>query len=291
MGMYDIPLHYYAIGYFFILFGRYFVMSLTVWTLFWIKGKERFAHRRIQALEPPTAIIRGEFWWSVSSMVIFTVISTAILWMIRLAFFDSKVYLDPREHTIGYMVFTLVLAILWHDMYFYWTHRWMHHPRLFKLFHAVHHRSINPTPWAAFSFHPTEAVIEALVYVIFPFIIPVHPFVLVAALTIMNVMNVLGHSGYEFFPSGWLKRPLGKWLNTSVHHNMHHRRSNCNYGLYFNWWDRWCHTNASDYEAKFEEVAARQKPLSLEIRAAHPGESTGQHTSLAAVPKQSRPRQ
>jgi len=48
-------------------------------------------------------------------------------------------------------------------------------------------------------------------------------------------------------------------MNTSTHHNMHHQRSNCNYGLYFNFWDRVMGTNDSRYELEFERIKERQR--------------------------------
>ncbi len=54
-----------------------------------------------------------------------------------------------------------------HDFYFYWIHRWMHAPALYRFFHEVHHRSFNPTPGAAFSFHPLEVLLESAVINLF----------------------------------------------------------------------------------------------------------------------------
>ena len=61
----------------------------------------------------------------------------------------------------------------------------------------------------------------------------------------MTFMNVLGHLGFELYPKGFTTHWLGKWNNTSTHHNMHHKYYNCNYGLYFNIWDRIMGTNHS----------------------------------------------
>ncbi|MGL4598343.1 MAG: sterol desaturase family protein, partial [Bacteroidia bacterium] len=62
------------------------------------------------------------------------------------------------------------------------------------------------------------------------------------------------HLGYELFPRKFVRHGLFKWSNTSTHHNMHHRLVKCNYGLYFNFWDRILGTNHADYEKHFEEV-------------------------------------
>ena len=55
-----------------------------------------------------------------------------------------------------------------------------------------------------------------------------------------------------------LQHPLFKWLNTSTNHNMHHKYVTCNYGLYFNFWDRVMNTNHVKYQATYEEVTARR---------------------------------
>ena len=73
----------------------------------------------------------------------------------------NLVYDEIATYGWGYWGLSIVLMIFLHDTYFYWMHRLMHHPKLFKYFHLVHHKSTNPSPWAAYAFHPLEAVIEA----------------------------------------------------------------------------------------------------------------------------------
>ena len=146
-----------------------------------------------------------------------------------------------------------------HDTYFYWTHRLMHHPKIFRWFHLVHHLSTNPSPWAAYSFHPLEAIVEAGIFAVFLFTIPMHPLHLAIFFFIMIVYNVYGHLGYELYPKDFSSHWLGKWINTSVNHNQHHQYFKGNYGLYFLWWDRWMKTIRSDYDEKFSSVKEQRK--------------------------------
>ncbi|MEO6316932.1 MAG: sterol desaturase family protein [Chitinophagaceae bacterium] len=146
-----------------------------------------------------------------------------------------------------------------HDTYFYWTHRLMHHKKLFRLFHLVHHHSTNPSPWAAYSFHPLEAVVEAGIFAVFLFIIPVHPLHFYIFFFFMIVYNVYGHLGYELYPKGFSRHWLGKWVNTSVSHNQHHQYFKGNYGLYFTFWDRLMGTIRNDYEKQFEAVKSKKR--------------------------------
>ncbi|HEU0065283.1 MAG TPA: sterol desaturase family protein, partial [Flavisolibacter sp.] len=156
----------------------------------------------------------------------------------------------------GWLYFFLAFPLMFliHDTYFYWTHRIMHHRKLFKAFHLVHHQSVNPSPWAAYSFHPLEAIVEAGVFVVFLFTIPVHKLHLFFFFFFMIVYNVYGHLGYELYPNNFNKNWFGKWINTSVSHNQHHQYFKGNYGLYFTMWDRLMGTLRKDYDSKFNEV-------------------------------------
>ncbi|MCB0634987.1 MAG: sterol desaturase family protein, partial [Lewinella sp.] len=157
---------------------------------------------------------------------------------------------------IWYLPFSFAMLVVLHDAYFYWMHRLLHHPRLFRWMHLAHHRSNNPTPWASLAFDPLEAVLEIAIVPVLVLVIPLHPTVLLAFATWALAWNVIGHLGYELFPGGWVDHPVLRWLNTSTHHNLHHRYSKGNYGLYFNWWDRWMDTNHPDYERTFRELTS-----------------------------------
>ncbi len=122
----------------------------------------------------------------------------------------------------------------------------------------VHHQSTNPSPWAAYAFHPLEALVEAGIFIVFLFSIPIHPLHLLIFFFMMIVYNVYGHLGYELYPKGFSRHWLGKWINTSISHNLHHQYFKGNYGLYFTFWDRIMGTIRNDYDRKFEEVSSRQ---------------------------------
>jgi Delta7-sterol 5-desaturase len=147
--------------------------------------------------------------------------------------------------------------LVMHDAYFYWIHRLMHHPGIFKWFHLVHHKSINPSPWAAFAFHPLEAIVEVGIIVVFLFTIPVTRIHLFVFFLFLMAYNVYGHLGWELYPKNFQRSFIGKWINTSVNHNQHHQYFKGNYGLYFLWWDRWMGTLRKDYDERFDEVKTR----------------------------------
>ena len=137
----------------------------------------------------------------------------------------TRVYAPLNKYGYVWYFVSIGLMIALHDTYFYWTHRLMHWKPLFKSVHKTHHLSINPTPFAAYAFHPFEALIEIGIIPLIAFIIPHHT----SAITIFSLyallLNVTGHLGYELFPKGFAGHWLFKWHNTSTHHNMHHSAS------------------------------------------------------------------
>ena len=114
----------------------------------------------------------------------------------------SLIYTQVADYGWLYGVFSLVATIVLHDAYFYWTHRLMHHPRLFDRFHRLHHESLSPSPWAAYAFAPMEAVVQAMFLTILIFVLPLHVTVIYLFMIHMIVRNVIGHSGFELFPRG-----------------------------------------------------------------------------------------
>ena len=53
-----------------------------------------------------------------------------------------------------------------------------------------------------------------------------------------RICAVLNHRAYEVLPPRWLRGPPGRWLISAAHHELHHKRVRCNYGLYFRVWDK-----------------------------------------------------
>lgn len=223
--------------------------------------RRRAFSRKIQQRWPRLADYGREVGYSLLTFVVFAGIATLVLAGPLRPY--TLIYGDVAAHGWGYFAASLVAVLLIHDAYFYWAHRAMHHPRLYKWVHLTHHRSTNPTPLAAFAFHPLEAVVEAGVIVVIAFLIPVHPGVILLFVLIMTLDNVYGHLGWELYPKGFQRHPIGRWINTSVSHNQHHRYANGNYGLYFLWWDRLCGTLRADYDAAYDEVTTRAGGSSL----------------------------
>jgi sterol desaturase/sphingolipid hydroxylase (fatty acid hydroxylase superfamily) len=93
------------------------------------------------------------------------------------------------------------------------------------------------------SFHPLESITGAVLIPALVLLIPIHYAALLVVLTIMTIMGVTNHMGWEIFPTWLVRGPVGKWLITASHHQRHHEKYLCNFGLYFRFWDRLCGTD------------------------------------------------
>jgi lathosterol oxidase len=237
---------------------KYYVIAGIAFLVFYVFFRRRIFWRKIQLSYPGKKDYRREILFSTISIVIFT-LPPLLLVQNDVLRPHTTFYRDISLHGWWYFFGAFPLLFLMHDTYFYWMHRLIHHPRLFKWFHLVHHRSVNPSPWAAYAFHPFEAFLESQIFVIFLFTIPINVWHLFIFFVISLSYNVYGHLGFELYPEGFSRHWLGRWVNTSVSHNLHHHYFRGNYGLYFLFWDRWMGTLRKEYDEAFGEVTSRRK--------------------------------
>lgn len=230
---------------------RYFMVAGAIFFLFYILLRKWMLHRKIQAAFPKLRDYRRDIFYSAISMAIFATISLITFTLVEPY---TNIYHDINQYSKWYYAFTFVWMFLLHDAYFYWTHRFMHLPKVYKYVHLIHHKSTNPSPWTAYAFHPLEAVAEALIIPLIAFTIPVHHTALASYFLFQIIYNVYGHLGFEIFPANMSTHWLGKWFNTSVAHNMHHKYFVKNYGLWTTFWDRTMGTMHPKYEELYKRT-------------------------------------
>ena len=220
--------------------GRYFLLAGIAWVFCYKPGVKRLHRFKIQKRRASRKQLRNELLYSLSTIVIFSLVGLTVCWMYKRGL--TTLYTDVQQFGWPYFAFSFLIMVVVHDTYFYWTHRLLHQPWLLKHVHIVHHRSVNPTPWAAYAFHPVEAVIES--FIVFPFItiFPVHMAAFLFFTLLVLVMNVMGHLGFEFFPKKVRSGRAGRDFTSSTHHNLHHSKMTRNFGYYFTFWDRWMKT-------------------------------------------------
>jgi ferredoxin-NADP reductase/sterol desaturase/sphingolipid hydroxylase (fatty acid hydroxylase superfamily) len=225
--------------------------------IFWIIGRKYFKKIRIQETERATLHhFKHDLGFSAITFLIFAIMDVCFLYLESKGY--TRIYFNISDYGYLWLGVSFFIVLFIDDMFFYWSHRAMHTPSLYKFFHKVHHESTDPSPLTAFAFHPSEAVIEQLMHVVLPFLLPLNFWLIIAWQIFSMLNNVLAHLGYEIYPKGWVKFPLLQFKTASTHHNMHHQLFNGNYALYFTWWDKWMGTEFKDYETRHEQIFERK---------------------------------
>ena len=208
--------------------------------------------RRIRDRKLPEGQLRRELLTSLRTIFIFSGIGFSI-W-ISMKFGLLRFYEDPVALGWPWFAASVVLLIVLHDAWFYWTHWLIHHPRLFRRFHRTHHKSMNPTPFTAYAFDTGEAVINGVFLLAAGAIFPISTLAVFIFTAHMMLRNAIGHCGYELFPASADGRPLFDWLTSVTHHDLHHAEVRWNYGLYFTFWDRLMGTEHPEYHERFAKA-------------------------------------
>ena len=235
---------------------RYILFAGIPFLIFYILFPEKFNKNRIQAkLAKRKDFIREILHSMQTNIIIGIVISIMIFTPLRAY---TNIYSNFGDYPTWWFLLSVLLALIIHDTYFYWMHRAVHHPKLYKTVHLTHHKSINPSPWASFSFHFFEGITEAMIGPIVMILIPIHPGALAIFGLTSFIINVYGHLGFEVAPKWFRNSFLFEIVNTSVHHNLHHKKFKGNYGLYFRVWDRLMKTENPNYVAEYDVIQEKR---------------------------------
>jgi len=232
----------------------------------WRWGEARFRGARIQARN---RVNGQQLAFEIRHTLVVLVIGTATATTISLLYASGHTRLTTDADSIGWpvIVATFIALIVLNDAWFYFWHRLLHHPRLFRYVHALHHKSVDVNPFSSYSFHWVEGLILGGWVLPVVLLVPIYLPMLGVLQVVGLANNVMSHLGYEFLPRGLLRVPILRWMNTSTFHNLHHRSFKANYGLMFRFWDRMLGTELANYESTFRDrgvatLTEQQAPLS-----------------------------
>ena len=225
--------------------SRYLLGAGVVWWAVHRLWRRHLAGRRILDGTAAPGQIRREIVYSLSTVLIFAA-NGLMVWLLAQSGM-LRLYAEVSAHGWLWWVASLAAVVVAHDAWFYWTHRALHHRRWFRAVHGRHHASRHPTPWAAYAFHPLEALVQAAFLPLWLLVVPTHMAVVGLFLAHMILRDAAAHCAHELFPWRWTPRGPLAWITPVSHHHFHHAHNRGNYGLYFRWWDRICGTEDADY--------------------------------------------
>jgi lathosterol oxidase len=234
--------------------GRYVIATTLMMIVLWLVHRTALRVRIIQGRRAGVADYRREITASFVSVCTYGAMGTVALWLRSNGYAANNYPGEASALTIAGFVMVLLLV---HDAYFYWTHRALHSKRLFK-WHRLHHRTVTPTPYAAYAFDWREAIVQAFMPIAWICVVPTPNMAMFIFLGIMIARNVWGHSGTELHHAGFADHWFWGLFTTATHHDLHHSGGfGSNYGLYFTWWDRMCGTEHPRYREIYREITSR----------------------------------
>lgn len=233
-----------------------FSIMSVVYLIFWKVFPKKLNNRKIQ-------LSKRAGWSQIKEEIIHSALATVGSTLFILLIFYlrdngmTKLVEEPGAFGMGYELLTVAVLILAADTWFYWLHRWMHHPSVYKYVHALHHRSLDVNPYTSNSFHALEAVGLTLFILPIIMLMPVSAFALGITQALGTFNNIKSHLGYELYPK-FFKIPPFNMLITATNHSLHHTQYNGNYGLYFRFWDIICGTELKATRKLFGEIQERK---------------------------------
>jgi len=230
---------------------RYFLLSGLFYAAFYVWFPGKWKNRKITQRNYEPGQFKKEIVRSTITAIIFGLSGALLLLLWQKGYI--KLYESINDYPQWWLPLSLITALILQETYYYWLHRWMHIPAVFRIVHKWHHDSHIASPWTAFSFHPIEGLIQAIFLPLILLFLPMNVWVLVLMLLIMSVSSVINHLDIEIYPSWLAGSFFGKWLIGATHHSLHHKQYKYNYGLYFTWWDRLTKTESPVYDELLKE--------------------------------------
>lgn len=192
------------------------------------------------------------FWTLGSGVTLWTIYEVIMLWAMANGYIPALLWSDNPV----WFVLLLFLTPLWISFHFYWIHRFLHWPPMYKIAHALHHRNTNVGPWSGLSMHPIETLLF-FSSVLIHLVIAAHPIHILFHLMHQALTAATSHTGFEALVVKDKSRlDLGRF-----HHQMHHRYFECNYGNLEVPWDKVFGSFHDGTEQSHEDFKERRKQM------------------------------
>lgn len=149
------------------------------------------------------------------------------------------------------------LVFVWVEIYFYYSHRLLHHPKLFWI-HRAHHQGAPLSTLTSLSFSLAERFIllsgALVVPALVSLFVPISAEAFMAYFFMNYFLNVMGHLNVEIFSPSFVNSQMGRFFFTPTFHALHHLRYKGHYGLFTSFLDKLHGSYFKDYPTFHENI-------------------------------------
>lgn len=141
-------------------------------------------------------------------------------------------YFSINEYNIFYTVISPILYLLLQDFIFYFMHRLVHTPMMYKKIHYIHHKFRYPTSWAGRISNVIDSNLENIAFTFPALVLPINIYLWQMCLVFSSFWGNFLHDS-----TNKISIP---YLNDNTDHCLHHYygEQNCNFAYYFNHCDK-----------------------------------------------------
>jgi len=141
-------------------------------------------------------------------------------------------YFSTNEYNIFYTVISPILYLLLQDFIFYFMHRLVHTPMMYKKIHYIHHKFRYPTSWAGRISNVIDSNLENIAFTFPALVLPINIYLWQMCLVFSSFWGNFLHDS-----TNKISIP---YLNDNTDHCLHHYygEQNCNFAYYFNHCDK-----------------------------------------------------
>tara|TARA_Y100001954_G_scaffold132461_1_gene141555 strand:+ start:7621 stop:8598 length:978 start_codon:yes stop_codon:yes gene_type:complete len=149
-------------------------------------------------------------------------------------FADSSVQMSSGAEWL-----LILKGIIVMDLIIYFQHRFSHSNKYIWDMHKVHHADLDLDVTSGNRFHPVEILFSLLVKIVSITVLGIHPVSMIIFEVVLNGMAQWNHSNFKL--PLWIDKYVRFLIVTPdfhrVHHSVHVKETNSNYGFNLSWWD------------------------------------------------------
>lgn len=214
-------------------FGWFLVQNLAIAGLALLAGaavRRLWGHRKVSQVPAPLTLLEVVLTGTTIGL------NALVTWVGWELWRNGWIRFEHRS--IGLSILDCLALVLIMDAAMYLLHRAAHHPLVYPLLHAPHHRYRAVRPLTLFVLHPMEVLgfggLWLLVLVVWP-----ASWLGMSAYLVLNVVfGTVGHTGVEPLPPVFARTRGLDLLSGGAFHADHHRDEHGNFGFYTSIWDR-----------------------------------------------------